>query len=212
MKKKKVVLGQVGLGNWGPNLLRNFMTSGQCEVRLVCDLKRSNYRRLGLPDDRPAFTTDYRDILDDPDIDAVIVATPSETHYALGREVLRSGKHLFVEKPFALTSREASRLVELSRKSQRLIMVGHLLMYHPGIQTVARMVRKGKVGKVFFIGIRRYIIVQILFAFDGPPNRMADDLRSELCKCTPLVSDDSLGFIDRFKFPCRQFINNNMRI
>ena len=155
MKRKKVVLGQVGLGNWGPNLLRNFMTSGQCEVRLVCDLKRSNYRRLGLPDDRPAFTTDYRDILDDPDIDAVIVATPSETHYALGREVLRSGKHLFVEKPFALTSREASRLVELSRKSQRLIMVGHLLMYHPGIQTVARMVRKGKVGKVFFIGIRR---------------------------------------------------------
>jgi predicted dehydrogenase len=155
VKRKKPVLGQIGLGNWGPNLLRNFMAGGLCEVRLVCDLKKANFRKLGFDEGRPAFTADFRDILDDPGIDAVVIATPSETHYPLGMETLRSGKHLFMEKPFALSRREAKRLVDAARASKRIIMVGHLLMYHPGVQEAARLVRRGKVGKVFFVGIRR---------------------------------------------------------
>jgi predicted dehydrogenase len=154
-RKRKIVLGQIGLGNWGPNLLRNFITGGACEVRLVCDLKKSNYSKLGLGKNGPAYTGNYRDILLDPAIDGVVVSTPSETHYQIGREVLKAGKHLFVEKPFALSSREARNLVNLSRKVDRVVMVGHLLMYHPGVQALARLVRQGKVGKVFFIGIRR---------------------------------------------------------
>ena len=152
--RRKPVLGQVGLGSWGPNLLRNFINSGLCEVRLVCDLKEENYRKLGF-DEGPSFTSDSREIIDDPGIDAVVLATPSETHYPLGRDVLRSGKHLFVEKPFALSSREAKKLVDAAKASGRIVMVGHLLMYHPGVREAARLVHRGKVGRVFFIGIRR---------------------------------------------------------
>jgi len=155
VKKKRIVLGLIGLGNWGPNLLRTFMASGLCEVRRVCDLRKASFSGLGLTDEGPSFTRDYHDILKDPEIDAVIVATPSETHYPLGREVLASGKHLFVEKPFALSSREAKRLVEFAGKRDLTVMVGHLLMYHPGVQAAAGMVRRGQVGKLFFIGIRR---------------------------------------------------------
>jgi len=153
--KRKITLGQIGLGSWGPNLLRNFDTRGACEIRLVCDLKKTNYTRLGLDKGGPGFTKDYREILADPEIEGVVVATPSETHYPIGREVLKAGKHLFVEKPFALSSREARSLLSLSRKVDRIIMVGHLLMYHPGVQALAGLVRQGKVGRVFFIGIRR---------------------------------------------------------
>jgi predicted dehydrogenase len=154
-RKRRIVLGQIGLGSWGPNLLRNFITRAACEVRLVSDLKKSNYSKLGLGKNGPAFTGDYRDILLDPAIDGVVVSTPSETHYQIGREVLKAGKHLFVEKPFALSSREARSLVKLSHKVDRIVMVGHLLMYHPGVQKLAKLVRQDKVGKVFFIGIRR---------------------------------------------------------
>ena len=124
------------------------MSGGLCEVRLVCDLKKTGFRKLDFDGDRPAFTTDFRDILDDPGIDAVVVATPSETHYP-------PGKHLFMEKPFALSSREGKKLVDAAKAAKRLVMVGHLLMYHPGIRETARLVRRGKVGKVFYIGIRR---------------------------------------------------------
>jgi predicted dehydrogenase len=153
--KRKIVLGQIGVGNWGPKLLRNFMMSGIGEVRLVCDLKKSRYDKLDLGEGGPSYTSDYHDILSDPEIEGVVVATPSDTHYSLGREILRAGKHLFVEKPLALSSREAGRLVDLAREAGRIIMVGHLMMYHPGIQTLSRLVREGTIGKVFFIGIRR---------------------------------------------------------
>jgi predicted dehydrogenase len=152
---RKITLGQIGLGNWGPNLLRNFSAQPGCEVRFACDLKKSAFTRLGLDKGGAEFTSDYREILADPEIDAVVVATPSETHCPIGREVLKAGKHLFVEKPFALSSREARSLLRLARNRDRIIMVGHLLMYHPGVQTLTKLVRQGKVGKIFFVGIRR---------------------------------------------------------
>jgi predicted dehydrogenase len=153
--RRKVVLGQIGLGSWGPNLLRNFSAQKVCDVRRVCDLKKSSYTRLGLEKGGPSFTRDYREILADPEIEGVVVATPSDTHAPIGKEVLEAGKHLFVEKPFTLSSGEARSLCRLARKRNRIIMVGHLLMYHPGVQKLVKLVRQGKVGRIFFIGIRR---------------------------------------------------------
>ena len=83
--KNKTVLGQIGVGNWGPNLLRNFMMSGLAEVRLVCDLKKSRYEKLNLGEGGPSYTGDYHDILREPEREGGGVATPSETHYPLGR-------------------------------------------------------------------------------------------------------------------------------
>lgn len=153
--KREIGLGQIGLGSWGPNLLRNFMVTSGCRVHRVADLEEGRFRKLELPGQPPEYTRDYRNILKDPAIAAVIVATPSETHYQLGREVLLAGKHLFVEKPLTLASREGEKLVALAKKTRRVIMVGHLLMYHPAVQAMANLIRRGRIGRVWYVGIRR---------------------------------------------------------
>jgi UDP-2-acetamido-3-amino-2,3-dideoxy-glucuronate N-acetyltransferase len=124
-------------------------------VRRVADLDESRAAALEVRGERPAFTRDYRDILADPAIDAVAIATPSETHYRIGRESLLAGKHVLVEKPLALTSREGSRLVALARGRGLTLMVGHLLMYHPAIVKMAALVRAGRIGRIRHLGIRR---------------------------------------------------------
>jgi UDP-2-acetamido-3-amino-2,3-dideoxy-glucuronate N-acetyltransferase len=152
---KEIGLGQIGLGAWGPNLLRAFASVGGCRVRCVADLDEQRFGNLEIGGGRPAFTRDYRELLSDPAIDAVAVATPSETHYRIGRETLLAGKHLFMEKPLALSSREGRRLFDLARERRRTLMVGHLLMYHPAVIAMADLVRRGRIGKVRYLGIRR---------------------------------------------------------
>ena len=152
---REIGLGLIGLGAWGPNLLRTFGALGGCRLRRVADLDDKRFRGLEIAGVRPGFTGDYREILSDPAIDAVAIATPSETHYRIGREALLAGKHLFVEKPLALSSREGQRLVELARERRRTLMVGHLLMYHPAVIAMADQVRRGRIGAVRYLGIRR---------------------------------------------------------
>ena len=152
---REIGLGQIGLGAWGPNLLRTFAALGGCRVRRVADLDEKRFAAVTVPGERPAFGRDYREILDDPAIDAVAIATPSETHYRLGREALLAGKHVFVEKPLALSSREGQRLALLARARRRTLMVGHLLMYHPAVIAMAELVRKGRIGRIRYLGIRR---------------------------------------------------------
>lgn len=153
--QRQIRLGQIGLGAWGPNLLRTFGSVGGCRVLRVADLDEKRFSAIEVAGDRPAFTDDYREILRDPTIDAVAVATPSETHYRIGREALLAGKHLFVEKPLALSSREGRLLVDLARERRRTLMVGHLLMYHPAVVAMADLVRRGRIGRIRYLGIRR---------------------------------------------------------
>jgi len=152
---REIALGQIGLGAWGPNLLRSFASVGGCRVARVADLDEARFAALEVPGERPAFTRNYREILEDPAIDAVAIATPSETHYRIGREALLAGKHLFVEKPLALSSREGRRLLDLARERRRTLMVGHLLMYHPAVMAMTELVRSGRIGKIRYLGIRR---------------------------------------------------------
>jgi UDP-2-acetamido-3-amino-2,3-dideoxy-glucuronate N-acetyltransferase len=152
---REIGIGLIGLGAWGPNLLRTFGSLRGCRVRRVADLDDRRFAGLEIAGERPGFTRDYRDILSDPAIDAVAIATPSETHYRLGREALLAGKHLFVEKPLALSSREGQRLCALARERSRTLMVGHLLMYHPAVIAMADLVRRGRIGKIRYLGIRR---------------------------------------------------------
>ena len=153
---REIGLGLIGLGAWGPNLLRTFGSVGGCRVRRVADLDEERVRGAGdrrrAPRRSPATTARSSR---DPAIDAVAIATPSETHYRIGREALLAGKHLFVEKPLALSSREGQRLVDLARERRRTLMVGHLLMYHPAVIAMAGLVRRGRIGKIRYLGIRR---------------------------------------------------------
>lgn len=154
-RPREIGVGQIGLGAWGPNLVRTFASIEGCRVRTVADLDEARAAAVRTPGAPPAFTRDYREVLADPAIDAVAIATPSETHYRIAREALTAGKHVLVEKPLALTSREGRLLVDLARRRGRTLMVGHLLMYHPAIVRMAALVRGGRIGRIRYLGIRR---------------------------------------------------------
>ena len=145
----------VGLGYWGPNLLRVLGDNLDAEVRWICDLdteRLAKYRRR-----HPAarVTTRFERVLADPTVDAVIIATPVHTHYALAAQALQAGKHVFVEKPLAQSSELADDLAELARERGRILMCGHTFLYSPPVRAVKRMIEAGTLGDIFFISSSR---------------------------------------------------------
>jgi predicted dehydrogenase len=149
--ERVVVLGQVGLGYWGPNLLRNFTDLPGCQVKRCCDIQPAALERAQKPYPEVRISQSYEDILCDDCIDAVVIATPAETHYELTRQALEAGKDVFCEKPLALTYAQGAELVRLAERQGRILMVGHVMEYHPGIVRLLELVRSGELGKVQYI-------------------------------------------------------------
>ena len=145
----------IGLGYWGPNLLRVLNENPDVEIRWICDLdadRLAKYRRR-----YPAahVTTDAPRVLSDPKVHAVIVATPVHTHYELAAEALRAGKHVFVEKPLAPSSALADDLAQLAASRRLTLMCGHTFVYSPPVRAVRRMLESGTLGEVYFISSSR---------------------------------------------------------
>jgi predicted dehydrogenase len=147
-----VRIGVAGLGYWGPNLARNFAGIDGCELAWVCDASpEALARMLGrFPGVRPA--SGLAQMLADPDLDAVALATPVPTHAELAVQVLQAGKHCFVEKPLAQSVADAQRVVQAARDNARVLMVGHLLEYHPGVRKLKELADTGELGdQIFYI-------------------------------------------------------------
>jgi predicted dehydrogenase len=142
-------LAIVGLGYWGPNLARNLARVG--ELAYACDLSDDNLRRYGKLYPEARMTADLDEVLADDTVDGVAIATSVPTHHPLGMRVLAAGKHLFVEKPLALSVAEARELVEAAEDADRRLMVGHLLLFHPGLRAVKRLIDSGELGKLFYL-------------------------------------------------------------
>ena len=139
----------VGLGYWGPNLARNF--DDLAELRWLCDASPDALERFGARYAQARTTTDLDEVLADPELDAVVVATPAVTHYELAKRALEAGKHVLVEKPPAMNAVEAEDLVATSESSGRVLMPGFLLLYHPAVQKVKELVASGELGEVFCV-------------------------------------------------------------
>ncbi len=150
-----VKVGVVGCGYWGPNLIRNLVENRRCEGVVVCDLEQSrlDYVRQRFP--VAGTTLDIQEILDDPAIPAVVIATPLSTHFDLARRALGAGKHVFVEKPFAHTSVQAQALIDLAKASGKVIMVGHTFEYSPAVRKIGEVIRSGELGDVYYISSTR---------------------------------------------------------
>lgn len=148
-------VGVIGCGYWGPNILRNLNDIANCTVIKLCDLKEGRLEYVRNLGHRIEVTKDYRDIINDHRIDAVFLATPPETHFALASEIINSGKHLFVEKPLATCSRDAQKLVELSRAKDSILMVGHLFIYNPAVIEIRKLLNSRRIGDVFYINSYR---------------------------------------------------------
>lgn len=138
----------IGCGYWGKNLVRNFAELGV--LRVICDANQSTLEEL-----KEKFSTegvsDFEKVLAMPDVQAVVVATPAPTHATLVIQALAAGKDVFVEKPLALTLDDALAIQAAARKSDCILMVGHLLEYHPALVKLRNLVTEGKIGKLQYL-------------------------------------------------------------
>jgi len=146
-----IKVGIAGLGYWGPNLARNFAGIGGCEVAWLCDADPGALERVGRSIPAARRTADLGDLLGDPELDAIVLATPVPTHAELAVQVLEAGKHCFVEKPLAQDVESAERAVAAADASGRILMVGHLLEYHPGVAKLKEIARGGELGDIHYI-------------------------------------------------------------
>ena len=146
-------VGLIGLGYWGPNLARNF--DNLAKLTWLCDTAEEQRRTFA--DRYPAarVTGEFDELLDDPELDAVVVATPVPTHYELARRALEAGKHVLVEKPPAMKGSEMDELVRLADDRQLVLMPGHLLLYHPGVRKLKELVDDGDLGDVLCVYTNR---------------------------------------------------------
>jgi predicted dehydrogenase len=152
MSDSPVRIGVVGLGYWGPNLARNFASLPGCELSYCCDASEEARARIAPSFPGARFTGDLDELLADPALDGVAVATPVPTHASLAQRVLEAGKHCFVEKPLAVSVSDAERVVQVANSSGRVLMVGHLLEYHPGVETLKELTDSGELGdRIYYI-------------------------------------------------------------
>jgi predicted dehydrogenase len=145
----------IGLGYWGPNLLRVLGDNPDVQVRWICDLNRDRLEQFRRRYPATRTTTSIERVLADPDVDAVIIATPVHTHYDLAAQALYAGKHTFVEKPLASSTELADELVRMASERDLTLMCGHTFIYSPPVRAVKRMLEAGKLGDVYFISSSR---------------------------------------------------------
>lgn len=144
-------IGIVGLGYWGPNLARNFDAQPDCELTWLCDARQEELDRVGPSHPKARRTTDMAELLADTELDAVVLATPVPAHAEHAVAVLEGGKHCFVEKPLAQSVADAERAVQAADRAGRVLMVDHLLEYHPGVERLKEIVDSGELGDIHYI-------------------------------------------------------------
>lgn len=157
--KRRANVAVIGMGYWGKNLVRNFHELGA--LRAVCDSNRSveavhkeDYRNV-------MFCRDFGVVLSDPEVDAVALATPAVAHYEMAKAALDAGKDVFVEKPLAIEVQQGEELVKLADATKRVLMVGHILRYHPAIVKLEELIRTGALGKIQYFYSNRLNIGKI---------------------------------------------------
>ncbi len=152
---KKINIGIIGCGHWGPNFVRNFKQIKGVSVKYVCDLnaERLSHIKKLYPD--IVAIKDYLHILRDEDIVAVVIATPASSHFGLAKEALLHKKNLLIEKPIAMDIDEARELIGLAAKEQKIVMVGHTFKFNPAVLKLRELIKSGSLGKIFYIYSRR---------------------------------------------------------
>jgi predicted dehydrogenase len=143
-------IGIIGYGYWGPNLVRNFAETPGARVSWVSDLDPAKLDLVKRRFPAVGVTTHYRELLDDPNTDAIAIATPVHTHYEIALEALRAGKHVWLEKPMTETSVQARRLVEEAERQKRVLLVDHTFLYTGSVMKMSELIHSGEVGRIYY--------------------------------------------------------------
>lgn len=153
--KKMIKVGVAGCGYWGPNLVRNFRVVNGCKMEMVCDADESRLKHMKSLFPDLQTSANFEAAVNDPNLDAIAIATPVRFHYSMAKASLSAGKHTFIEKPMASSSAECDELVELAHKNGLILMVGHTFLYSPAIRKIKEIVDHGDAGEIQYISSRR---------------------------------------------------------
>ena len=143
-------IGVIGYGYWGPNLVRNFAECQGAAVRMVCDLRPAQLEKVQRRYPGVRVTTNPADVWNDPEVDAVVVATPVDRHFELAMASLQAGKHVLVEKPMTSTSEQANRLIDEAAKRRLVLMVDHTFVYTGAVRKMRELLETGELGDVYY--------------------------------------------------------------
>jgi predicted dehydrogenase len=149
------VIGMIGAGSWGSNWVRTLAGMKEVDLRWVCDLNEATLERVRRQYPHVRTSTRLDDLFDDPGVEGVVIASIAPTHHAVARQALQAGKHVMVEKPMTLATHDAVELTELARQRGQVLMVGHLLEYHPAVLYVKNMIETGQIGQVYYLYSQR---------------------------------------------------------
>jgi predicted dehydrogenase len=146
-----IPIAVVGVGGWGKNLARNYHEIPGASLRYICDLDQKKLEQLQLQLPGTRTTTRFDDLLEDPELQAVVIATTAVSHYTLCKAALLAGKDVYVEKPFVMNVAQAEELIAIAQRESRILMVGHLLEYHPAIIRLKQMIEAQELGDIYYI-------------------------------------------------------------
>jgi predicted dehydrogenase len=152
---KPIVVGVVGCGYWGPNLVRNFKSLPDCELKAMCDLSEARLKHMQGLYPNVEGMTDFGHMLNGVGVDAVVVAAPVKHHFPLAKTALLAGKHTLIEKPMAASSAECEELIEIAQSKGLVLMVGHTFLYSAAVRKIAEITQAGDLGEIRYINSRR---------------------------------------------------------
>lgn len=169
-------IAQIGVGYWGPNLLRNLVENDQCDVKIVADLSENRRTFVNKHYGSVITTADHKKILYDSAIDAVVIATPANTHFDLVMEFLHAGKHVLVEKPMARTVKEVEIIMNTAKEKRLVAMVGHTFLYNQAVRYLRDYIESGELGEVRYIYSQRLNLGRIRTDVDALWNLAPHDV------------------------------------
>lgn len=149
------IVGLVGTGYWGPNLAKSLLATQRAELRYLCDLDRQRLEAVGSGFPGVRLVDNLATMLADPELSAVVLATPTATHFPLARQILAAGKHLLVEKPLTRSTHENRELIRLAREANRILMAGHVFSYNAGLQYLRCLIAEGGLGRIHYLSMER---------------------------------------------------------
>lgn len=175
-RDRTLVLAQIGCGYWGPNLLRNFSALPGCTVKYVADSspERREFVKTNFPASCAIET--YETVLDDPSVDGVVIATPAASHFALAKQVLEAGKHVFVEKPLATKVVQVDELSRCAAERNLVVMTGHTFVYNSAVRYVKNLIETGELGELRYIYSQRLNLGRIRSDIDALWNFAPHDI------------------------------------
>lgn len=176
MSDERLVLAQFGCGYWGPNLLRNYSALPGCLVKYVVDASPERRAYVGANFPRTQAVESAAEVLADPEVQGVIIATPAGTHFAIARQALQAGKHVFVEKPLATKVAEVDELARLAGAGKLVVMAGHTFIFNAAVRFVKKLMDSGELGEIRYIYSQRLNLGRIRSDIDALWNFAPHDI------------------------------------